>query len=281
MHPTHHAALKLLTGPEERLARPDSPRSEQRKDRLEALGRHTVFIQDAVDALHKVGRALDWLNISAAEEMGSVKSDLSNVDEALQVLPQLLKGEEESREAARLWRLQKEVELNATFDDSMTAAINRLGTPRQGYRVSGSRPEFHDPNVLWKQHVQCPAEIRLPTDRQHSPDDIKQWENHELMRDFVKFIRESTLFDRCKTLSECAKEFATRLERGVIPLQLAMLSKHRKGDRITHPEDWILSYEKSYEGMAIYQNRGKDVLENWWRDTEFDPRKQWPWRHEH
>ncbi|KAL6508853.1 hypothetical protein OROHE_021412 [Orobanche hederae] len=33
-----------------------------------------------------------------------------------------------------------------------------------------------------------------------------------------------------------------------------MLSKHKKGNWITQPEDWILSYDKSYDGRAIYQN---------------------------
>ncbi|KAL6562925.1 hypothetical protein OROHE_005512 [Orobanche hederae] len=154
------------------------------------------------------------------------------------------KGEEESREVARCWRLQKEAELNAVFDDSIAAAINRLAVPRQGYRVSGHRPEHHDSSIPWKQLVQAPPKIRLPTDRQPSPEDIKQWKNNKLMR-------------------------------------LAMLSKHKKGDRITHPEDWILSYDKLYEGMDIYLNRGQDALMNWWKDTEFDPRKQRPWRHEH
>ncbi|KAL6517028.1 hypothetical protein OROHE_017988 [Orobanche hederae] len=225
MHPTYHAALLMLTGHEEQVARPDSPRSKLRKECLEALGRYIVFIQDAVSALHKVGKAPDKLNVSAAEEIESVTSDLSNIADALQVLPQLLKialaniqqqkkeilekeqakystfaartaialkesgtkltgydknlddlslslqsladkfskikgkqddvmdlvhsinthvskinarkGEEESREAARCWRLQKEVELNAIFYGSIAVVINRLGISRQqGYRAS-------------------------------------------------------------------------------------------------------------------------------------------------
>ncbi|KAL6537361.1 hypothetical protein OROMI_025895 [Orobanche minor] len=368
LYPTQHAALLMLPGPEEKLARPGSPRSEIKKDSFAALGSHTVFIQDAVDVLRKIERALDWLNVSATEELGSAKSELSNVAEALQVLPQVLKvalsniqqrrqellekeqakyrtfevrtaialkesgtkltghdknldnlslslrtladkfsnieekqedvvnlihsidshvseiharkGEEESREAARRWRRQKEAELEAALEDDITAAINRLGSQRQGYRVSGTRPEFHDPNVPWKQLVSAPIETHLPTDRQPSPEEIKQWKKNELMRYFVKIIKESTIFDRCKTLSEAATEFTARLEKGVLPLQLTMLSKHKKGDRISHPEDWILSFDKSYEGRAIYLNRGKDALVNWWKHTEFDPSKHRPWRHD-
>ncbi|KAL6570008.1 hypothetical protein OROMI_014522 [Orobanche minor] len=340
--PTHHAALLMLTGPEEPVIRQESPRSALRTERLEALGHQIVFIQDAVSALHKVGKALDKLNLSAAEEIGGVTCDLYKITNALQVLPQLIKvalsniqqkrkeileqeqakftsfaarsaiamkasgtkltgheknlddlslslqtlvdkfnnvkgkqddvlnlvhsinshvseidarkGEEESREAARRWRLQKEAELDADFEESITAAINRLGAPQQRYKVSGSRPEFTDPNVPWKDLISPPAQVNLPTDRQPSPAEIKQWRKTQLMRYFAVLVKESTIFDRCKTLAEAATEFNARLEKGNLPLQLAMCSKHRKGDRVTHPEDWILSFDKSYEGMAIYQN---------------------------
>ncbi|KAL6555881.1 hypothetical protein OROHE_007155 [Orobanche hederae] len=77
----------MLTGPEEPVIIPESPKSMLRKERLEALGHHTVFIQDAVSALQKVGKALGKLNLSAAEEIGGVTSDLSNIANVLQVLP--------------------------------------------------------------------------------------------------------------------------------------------------------------------------------------------------
>ncbi|KAL6575306.1 hypothetical protein OROMI_012591 [Orobanche minor] len=323
--PTHRAALLMLTGPEEPVIRQESPRSALRTERLEALGHQTVFIQDAVSALHKVGKALDMLNLSAAEEIGGVTSDLNNIANALQVLLQLIKvalsniqqkrkeileqeqakftsfaarcaiamkasgtkltqheknlddlslslqtladkfnnvkgkqddvlnlvqsinshvseidarkGEEESREAARRWRLQKEAELDAVFEESITAAINKLGAPQQRYKVSGSRPEFSDPNVPWKDRISPPAHINLPTDRQPSPAEIKQWRKTQLMRYFAVLVKESTIFDRCTTLAEAATEFNARLKKGNLPLQLAMRSKHRKGDRVTHPED--------------------------------------------
>ncbi|KAL6570012.1 hypothetical protein OROMI_014526 [Orobanche minor] len=367
IYPTHRAALLMLTGPEEPVIRQESSRSALRTERLEALGHQTVFIQDAVNALHKVGKALDKLNMSAAEEIGGVTSDLYHIANALQVLPQLIKvalsniqqkrkeileteqakytsfaarsgialkasgtkltghdknlddlslslqtladkfnnikgkqddvldlfqsinshvseinarkGEEESRKAAVRWRLQKEAELDAVFEESIAAAINRLGASQQRYKVSGSRPEFQDPNIPWKDHIRPPARVNLPTDRQPSPEEIKQWRKTQLMKYFAVLIRESTIFDRCKTLAEAATEFTARL--GNLPLQLAMRSKHRKGDRVTHSEDWTLSFDKSYEGMAIYQNRGQDVLVNWWKNTEHDSNRQRPWRHEH
>ncbi|KAL6588257.1 hypothetical protein OROMI_001235 [Orobanche minor] len=89
--PTHHAALLMLTGPEELVIRQELPRSALRTERLEALGHQTVFIQDAVSALHKVGKALDKLNLSVAEEIGGVTSHLYNIANALQALPQLIK----------------------------------------------------------------------------------------------------------------------------------------------------------------------------------------------
>ncbi|KAL6584367.1 hypothetical protein OROMI_003656 [Orobanche minor] len=91
IYPTHRAALLMLTGPEEPMIIQESPRSALRTERLEALGHQTVFIQDAVNALHKVGKALDKMNLSAAEEIGGVTSDLYNIANALQVLPQLIK----------------------------------------------------------------------------------------------------------------------------------------------------------------------------------------------
>ncbi|KAL6558205.1 hypothetical protein OROMI_018555 [Orobanche minor] len=44
MRPTHHTALKLLTGPEDKLGRLDLPRYERTKERLGALGRQNVFV---------------------------------------------------------------------------------------------------------------------------------------------------------------------------------------------------------------------------------------------
>ncbi|KAL6541178.1 hypothetical protein OROMI_025061 [Orobanche minor] len=312
-HPTHHVVLRQLKDPEDKLARPDSSRSEQRKERLEALGLQTVFIHDAIDALYKHRKMLDWLKVSAAEEIGTVKSELSDMVDALRALSQLLKvaisnlqqrqdkilEEEQAKlgvcEAKTVTALKESGSRLTGHDQKINnlsllvhALADKFSNIKEkheeiphGYRVSGSRPEFHDPNVPWKISVQSPTEINLPTYRQPSPEEIKHWRKNELMRYFVKLIREYTLFDRCKSLSESTKEFDSQLERGVIPLQLAMISKHRKGDRVTHPEDWIISFDKSYERRAVYLNRGKDAFKNWWKDTEFDPKKKQPRRHEH
>ncbi|KAL6565202.1 hypothetical protein OROMI_016652 [Orobanche minor] len=71
--------------------RPESPRTEARKEQLNALGRQSLFIQDAVEALYQVGKEMDWLNLTASEEMESVNVELTKIAEAFNTLPQDLK----------------------------------------------------------------------------------------------------------------------------------------------------------------------------------------------
>ncbi|KAL6560198.1 hypothetical protein OROHE_006205 [Orobanche hederae] len=69
---------------------PESPRTEARKEQLNALGRQSLFIQDAVEALYQVGKEMDWLNLTASEEMESVNVELTKIVEAFSTLPQVL-----------------------------------------------------------------------------------------------------------------------------------------------------------------------------------------------
>ncbi|KAL6528976.1 hypothetical protein OROMI_028862 [Orobanche minor] len=64
--PSHVAASTSIR-------RPESPRSVARKEQLNALGRQSLFLQEAVEALYKVGKEMDWLNLTAFEEMESAK----------------------------------------------------------------------------------------------------------------------------------------------------------------------------------------------------------------
>ncbi|KAL6568930.1 hypothetical protein OROHE_003671 [Orobanche hederae] len=73
------------------IRRPESPRSVARKEQLNALGRQSMFLQDAVEALYKVGKEMDWLNLTASEEMESAKVELSRIAVAFSTLPQDLK----------------------------------------------------------------------------------------------------------------------------------------------------------------------------------------------
>ncbi|KAL6560097.1 hypothetical protein OROHE_006335 [Orobanche hederae] len=82
--PSHIAASTSIR-------RPESPRSVARKEQLNALGRQSLFLQDAVEALYKVGKEMDWLNLTASEEMESAKVELSRIAVAFSTLPQDLK----------------------------------------------------------------------------------------------------------------------------------------------------------------------------------------------
>ncbi|KAL6574260.1 hypothetical protein OROHE_001164 [Orobanche hederae] len=73
------------------IRRPESPRSVARKEQLNALGRQSLFLQGAVEALYQVGKEMNWLNLTASEEMESVKVELSKIAEAFSTLPQDLK----------------------------------------------------------------------------------------------------------------------------------------------------------------------------------------------
>ncbi|KAL6560214.1 hypothetical protein OROHE_006221 [Orobanche hederae] len=73
------------------IRRPESPRSVAWKEQLNALGRQSLFLQDAVEALYQVGKEMDWLNLTASEEMESVKVEMSKIAEAFSTLPQDLK----------------------------------------------------------------------------------------------------------------------------------------------------------------------------------------------
>ncbi|KAL6558746.1 hypothetical protein OROMI_019096 [Orobanche minor] len=82
--PSHAAASSSIR-------RPESPRTVARKEQLNALGRQSLFLQDAVEALYQVGKEMDWLNLTASEEMESAKVELSRIAVAFSTLPQDLK----------------------------------------------------------------------------------------------------------------------------------------------------------------------------------------------
>ncbi|KAL6583981.1 hypothetical protein OROMI_003270 [Orobanche minor] len=73
------------------IRRPESPRTIARKEQLNILGRQSLFLQDAVEALYQVGKEMDWLNLTASEEMESVKVEMTRIAEAFSTLPQDLK----------------------------------------------------------------------------------------------------------------------------------------------------------------------------------------------
>ncbi|KAL6517034.1 hypothetical protein OROHE_017994 [Orobanche hederae] len=73
------------------IRRPESPCTVARKEQLNALGRQSLFLQDAVEALYQVGKEMDWLNLTASEEMESAKVEITRIAKAFSTLPQDLK----------------------------------------------------------------------------------------------------------------------------------------------------------------------------------------------
>ncbi|KAL6564902.1 hypothetical protein OROMI_016352 [Orobanche minor] len=90
-HEVPHVAAPSSADAPSSSKRLDSPRTEAKKEQLDSLGRQTVFIQEAVDALYQVGKEMDWLNLTASEEMLSVKTKLTKIAEVFRTLPQDLK----------------------------------------------------------------------------------------------------------------------------------------------------------------------------------------------
>ncbi|KAL6575843.1 hypothetical protein OROHE_000314 [Orobanche hederae] len=92
LEPTH---VPLYSEPEpfhaaasSSIRRPESPRIEARTEQLNAFGQQSLFIQEAVEALYQVGKEMDWLNLTASEEMESVKVEMTKIAEAFSTLPQ-------------------------------------------------------------------------------------------------------------------------------------------------------------------------------------------------
>ncbi|KAL6576846.1 hypothetical protein OROMI_011122 [Orobanche minor] len=266
----------------EKPVQPSSPCDQAQNECLHAIGYQLVFLQDAVDALYNVGKEIDWLDGSAIEELARLKREISKVNEALRIVPTVLKqvlAKLQQQQKVILKEEQAKICISeAKTRENVSAAISRLANPSKRYKVSGSRLEFHDPNIPCKNSIHKAKAISLPAVRQPSVEEIKNWRKNELMRYFAVLIKVSAMFNKCKTLKEAGDEFDKLVDQGMLPLQLQMKSKHKKGERITHPEDWILAFDKSYEGQALYLNRGKDFLQNWWKGTDND--LGMPWKHD-
>ncbi|KAL6572641.1 hypothetical protein OROMI_013599 [Orobanche minor] len=147
--PTEEIVAAIYGDPEPMAAMTD----DQLFAKVEGTGESTAFIEsvvtspvrvytpepifgiaeDAVDALYRVGKALDWMNVSATEEIRSVKSDLSNVADALRVLPQLLKVALANIQQQKKQILEKEqVKYNA-FEARTAVALKESGSKLTGH----------------------------------------------------------------------------------------------------------------------------------------------------
>ncbi|KAL6570855.1 hypothetical protein OROGR_000405 [Orobanche gracilis] len=162
---------------------------------------------------------------------------------------------------------------------SASAAIERLAKPSSSQqRVTGSRPEFHDPNIDWRNKIHYPTAIDLPKHRHPNEDEVRKWRKNEVLRYFVKLTRESTFFKQCKTLTEAANLFNKMLDEGKMPLQLLYIARHNRVEKLTHEDDWILAFVKEPNIRELYRLRGQEALTKFWRGHANDPDTR-PWRH--
>ncbi|KAL6529421.1 hypothetical protein OROGR_015044 [Orobanche gracilis] len=91
------------------------------------------------------------------------------------------------------------------------------------------------------------------------------------MRYFWTLAQESPLIKKYKTLQEATAEFNRMLREGTLPKQVYIKSMLRSGNKPTHPDDWMLAFDRSAEGRALYRDREDDSFINWWRGTKNDP----------
>ncbi|KAL6544024.1 hypothetical protein OROGR_010521 [Orobanche gracilis] len=203
---------------------------------------------------------------------------LISIDTKVTSIDESIKGED-SRVKAREWRLQQEKQFEESMEEKVSAAIERLAKPSSSQqRVIGSRPEFRDPNIDWKNKIHYPSAIDLPKLRHPTEDEVRKWRKNEVLRYFVKLAQESPYLKRCKTLTEAANMSNNLLDEGKLPLQLSCIAHHQKGERMTHEEDWILAFIKEPSIKEFYRLRGQEALIKFWKGHSNDPEAQ-PWRH--
>ncbi|KAL6500817.1 hypothetical protein OROGR_027325 [Orobanche gracilis] len=239
----------------------------------EHLRSHDSQIKDMAEVLATLVRKVNSIEETQQETnklLISIDTKVSSVDESI-------KGEE-ARAKEKQWRLQQEKQFEESLEETIVVAIEKLAKPSSSQRVTGSRPEFHDPNIDWRTKIHCPSAINLPTHRHPSEDEVRRWRKNEVLRYFVFLAKESAVLRNCKTLAEAAHLFNKMLDEGNLPLQLVCASRHRKGERMTHDEDWILAFVKEPEIRDQYKTRGREALTKFWKGHANDPDTK-PWRH--
>ncbi|KAL6541771.1 hypothetical protein OROGR_011257 [Orobanche gracilis] len=239
----------------------------------EHLRSHDSQIKDMAEVLATLVRKVNSIEETQQEAtklLISIDTKVSSVDDSI-------KGEE-ARAKAKQWRLQQEKQFEESLEETVAAAIEKLAKPSSSQRVTGSRPEFFDHNIDWRTKIHCPPAINLPTHRHPSEDEVRKWRKNEVLRYFVFLAKESAVLRNCKTLAEAAHLFNKMLDEGNLPLQLVCASRHRKGERMTHDEDWILAFVKEPEIRDQYKTRGREALTKFWKGHANDPDAK-PWRH--
>ncbi|KAL6537714.1 hypothetical protein OROHE_012341 [Orobanche hederae] len=121
------------------IRRPESPRTEARKEQLNALGRRSLFLQDAVESLYQVGKEMDWLNLTASEEMESVKVEMTKIVEAFSTLPQDLKEAFAKFQHSEEQSLLEEQSNIRTVESKMVAVLEYTNS-----RISDHDAKIHE-----------------------------------------------------------------------------------------------------------------------------------------
>ncbi|KAL6501482.1 hypothetical protein OROGR_026615 [Orobanche gracilis] len=180
----------------------------------EQLRKHDSQISDMTEVLATLVRKVNSIEETQKEAtklLISIDTKVSSVDETI-------KGED-SRVKAREWRLQQEKQFEKSMEEKVSAAIERLAKPSSSQqRVIGSRPEFHDPNIDWRNKIHHPSVIELPKHRHPTEEEVRKWRKNEVLRYFVKLAQESPYLKKCKTLTEAANMFNNLLDEGKLPL---------------------------------------------------------------
>ncbi|KAL6584951.1 hypothetical protein OROMI_004240 [Orobanche minor] len=128
--PSHVAASTSIR-------RRESPRSVARKEQLNALGRQSLFLQDAVKALYQVGKEMDWLDLTASEEMESAKVELSRIAVAFSTFPKDLKKAFDNFHKLEKQLLLEEQSQLRSVESKMVAILE----------FTGSRISDHDAKI--------------------------------------------------------------------------------------------------------------------------------------
>ncbi|KAL6531604.1 hypothetical protein OROMI_027967 [Orobanche minor] len=132
----------------------------------------------------------------------------------------------------------------------------------------------------------------LPPDRQPAMDELRNWKKVELKKYFFTLVKESSILSN----SLCQKSylialfwaliaeksainpaaiaatdaFSSLLAEGKLPPRISINSNYMKGERLTHPEVWMLGYYVTASGKCFYKDYAKNQLQKWWKEINYD-----------
>ncbi|KAL6556168.1 hypothetical protein OROGR_005456 [Orobanche gracilis] len=240
--------------------------AEESKTRI-AEAKTLAALQETNSRLNAHDAQCESVHKHISQVEARIMTALEDIASKVTYLDESKKGEE-AREKAKQWRADKEAEMDRMFEDSVHQTLSNLAP--KPYSGTGDTP-VRNPTAPWYETLKKPREIFLPTHRQPSEIEVKERRKTELMRYFWTLAQESPLIKKYKTLQEATAEFNRMLREGTLPKQVYIKSMLRSGNKPTHPDDWMLAFDRSAEGRALYRDREDDSFTNWWRGTKNDP----------